>query len=125
MLCQDYKGKRADRLATRIAPALSRWSPNCAAASARRPRNWASERPCVEERKLHDASPAAITLALLLTDEEMDSLDKRAGDGEIGRADDQADQMSQALNRLRVMVSLPEYSPPMPRPPTGDRGWMA
>jgi hypothetical protein len=25
-------------------------------------------------------------------------------------------QMSQALNRLRAMVSPPEYSPPMPRP---------
>ena len=35
-------------------------------------------------------------------------------------ADDQVDQMSQALNRLRAMVSLPKYSPPMPRPPTGD-----
>jgi hypothetical protein len=39
--------------------------------------------------------------------------------------DDQVDQMSQALNRLRAMVSLPKYSPPMPRPPTGDGGWMA
>jgi len=33
--------------------------------------------------------------------------------------------MSQALNGLRAMVSLPEYSPPMARPPTGDCGWMA
>jgi hypothetical protein len=33
--------------------------------------------------------------------------------------------MSQALNRLRAMVSPPKYSPPMPRLPTGDRGWMA
>jgi hypothetical protein len=32
--------------------------------------------------------------------------------------------MSQALNRLRAMVSLPKYSPPMPRPrrATSD-GW--
>jgi hypothetical protein len=29
-----------------------------------------------------------------------------------------------ALNRLRAMVSLAQYSPPIPRP-TGDRGWMA
>jgi hypothetical protein len=36
-----------------------------------------------EERKVVDASPAAVTLALLLTDEELDSLEKRAGDGEI------------------------------------------
>jgi hypothetical protein len=40
-------------------------------------------------------------------------------------ADDQVDQMSQALRRLRVMVRLPKYSPPMPCPPrraTAD-GW--
>jgi hypothetical protein len=35
-------------------------------------------------RKVIDASPAAITLALLLTGEELDSLEK-AGDGEIAR----------------------------------------
>jgi hypothetical protein len=42
-----------------------------------------------------------------------------------GKYDDQVDQRSQALNRLRAMASLPKYSPPMARPPTGDRGWMA
>jgi hypothetical protein len=26
---------------------------------------------------------------------------------------------------LRAMVGLPKYSPPMPWPPTGDRGWKA
>jgi hypothetical protein len=31
-------------------------------------------------------------------------------------ADEPVDQMSQALNRLCAMVSLPEYSSPMPRP---------
>ena len=30
-----------------------------------------------------DATPTAITLALLLTDQELDSLEKRAGGGEI------------------------------------------
>jgi hypothetical protein len=39
----------------------------------------------VEEPRPLDASPAAITLALLLTDEELDSLEKSAGDGEIAR----------------------------------------
>ena len=42
-----------------------------------------------------------------------------------GRHDDQVDQISQALNRLRTMVTPPKYFPPMPRPPSGDRGWMA
>src|ERR1035437_1256130 len=40
----------------------------------------------VPERKPLDASPAAITLALLLTGEELGSLEKRAGDGEIARS---------------------------------------
>ena len=40
-------------------------------------------------------------------------------------ADDQVDQMSQASNRLHAMVSLAKYSSPMPRQPTGERGWMA
>jgi hypothetical protein len=39
--------------------------------------------------------------------------------------DDQVEQMSLALNRLRATGSLSKYSPPIPRPPTGDRGWMA
>ena len=42
-----------------------------------------------------------------------------------GKYDDQVVQVSQALRRLRVMVRLPKYSPPMPCPPTGYRGWMA
>jgi predicted phage terminase large subunit-like protein len=42
-----------------------------------------------------------------------------------GKYDDQVDQMSQALNRLRAMVSPTKSSRPMPRPPSGDRGWMA
>jgi hypothetical protein len=68
---------------------------------------------------------SAITLALLLADEELDSLEKRRSSWRNRGVDDQVNQGSQALNRLRVMVSLPKYSPPMPRPPTGDRGWMA
>ena len=43
-----------------------------------------------------------------MTDEELDSLEKRAGDGEIAGADYQVDQVSQALNRLRAMVTAPE-----------------
>jgi hypothetical protein len=38
----------------------------------------------VEERKVIDTSPAAITLAPLLTGEELDSLGRGAGDGEEG-----------------------------------------
>jgi predicted phage terminase large subunit-like protein len=42
-----------------------------------------------------------------------------------GRYDDQVDQMSQALNRMRAMVVVPRPYFPPPRIPSGDRSWMA
>ena len=45
--------------------------------------------------------------------------------GHERQAAEELEQMSQALNRLRAMVSPPKYSLPIPHPPTGDRGWMA
>jgi hypothetical protein len=51
--------------------------------SAKRPRNGASGLPASKRAKRLDASPTAVRLALLLTDEELDSLEKSAGDGEI------------------------------------------
>jgi len=120
LLCRDYKGKEADRLVTRIDPGVvsllanERQWPQAAEELGQ----WKTHR---EERKAIDASQAAITLALLLTDgwtrwRRVLEMEKLRG------ADDQVDQMSQALNRLRAMVSLPKYSPPLARPPTGDRG---
>jgi hypothetical protein len=48
-----------------------------------------------------DASPAAITLAMLRTDEELDSLEKGGWRWRKSRgADDQVEPMSQALNRV-------------------------
>ena len=41
-----------------------------------------------------------------------------------GKYDDQVDQMTQALNKLRAIVIVPRPFVFMPRPPTGDRGWM-
>jgi hypothetical protein len=61
---------------------------------------------------------------MLMTDEEFDSWEK-SGPLEMEKSrDDWVDQMSQALNRLRAMVRLLEFSPPMPRSrrTTGD-GW--
>jgi hypothetical protein len=70
LLCRDYKGKGADRAELRgherqAAEELQQWKTR------------------VEERKVIDASPAAIKLALLLTGEEFDSVEKGGGDGEI------------------------------------------
>jgi hypothetical protein len=76
ILARDYKGKEADWLVTRIDPGVVSLSRNSAATGGGLPRNWAGGRPAAEKRKVIDVSPAAITLALLLTDEELDSLEK-------------------------------------------------
>ena len=125
MLVRDYTGKKANRLVTRIDLGVVSLVAELRAQEQQAAQGSCQRKTHVEEGKVIDASPAAITLAPLLTDEELDSLEKRAGDGEIARGGRPGDQMSQALNRPRAMVSLPKYSPPMPRPPTGDREWMA
>lgn len=59
------QGEGSDHARSIASPrACSRWSPNCAATSARPPRSSSSGRPRVEERKPLDASPAAITLGM-------------------------------------------------------------
>jgi hypothetical protein len=83
LLCRDYKGKEADRLVTRIDPGVVSLLAELHGherQAAEELERWKTHH---EERKVVDASPAAVTLALLLTDEELDSLEKRAGDGEI------------------------------------------
>jgi hypothetical protein len=65
--------------------------------------------------------PAAITLALLLTDQELDSLDKRAGDGEIamgGRpgASDVASPQPPARHGEPAQVLPANTAPPDGRP---------
>ena len=43
-----------------------------------------------------------------------------------GKYDDQVDQMTQALNRMRASVRPPTRCfLPLPNPPSGSRGWMA
>jgi hypothetical protein len=44
ILGRDYKGKKADRVVTRIDLGVVSLSPNCAATSVRRLRNWSSGR---------------------------------------------------------------------------------
>jgi hypothetical protein len=90
--------------------------------AAEAPEQWKAG---VKEHRPLAASPAAISLAMLMTGEELDSQETMAGVGEIERRGRSVDQMLQALIRLRAMVSLPKYSPPMPPPTTGDRGWTA
>jgi hypothetical protein len=85
LLVRGYKGREADRLVTRIDPgvvSLVAVLQGHERQAAERLERWKTGG---EERKPLDEPPAAITLALLLTDEEVDSLEKRPGDKEIAR----------------------------------------
>jgi hypothetical protein len=113
---RGYKGKEADRLVTHIDPGVVSLVAELRGHERQATEELEQWKTGVEERTPLDASPAAITLALLLTDEELDSLERGLEVEKSRGADDQVDQMSQALNRLRTMVSVPRYSPPIPRP---------
>ncbi len=84
MLCRDDKGTEATAEVYRIGPSVVSLAELRARGrqAAEELEQWKAHH---EERKVIDASPAAITLVLLLTDEELDSLEKGAGDGGGGR----------------------------------------
>jgi hypothetical protein len=72
----DCKGTEATTEINRIAPGVV-----SLVAELRAHERQAAEE--LERWKTHHASPTVITLALVMTDEKLDSLEKRAGDGEI------------------------------------------
>ena len=74
MLVRGYKGKEADRVVTRSAPGMVSLVAELRGHERQAPEELERWKTRVEERRVVDASPAAITLALLLTDEELDSL---------------------------------------------------
>jgi hypothetical protein len=89
---RNYKGKEADRLVTRSDPGVVSLVAELRGHGPTSRQQWKTR---VEERKALDASQAAITLALLLTDEELDSL---GGEMEMEKswgAEDQVDAFSQ------------------------------
>jgi hypothetical protein len=77
LLVRDYKGKRADRPVTRLDPGTVSLVAELRGDERQAAEELEQRKTHVEERKVIDASQAAITLALLLTDEELDSLAKR------------------------------------------------
>jgi hypothetical protein len=121
LLVRDYKGKKADRLVARIDPGIIPLVTELRGHERQAAEELEQWKAHHEERKVIDASPAAITLVLLLTDEELDSLEKGAGDGGGGRpgGSDVASPQPAARHGEPTQVF-----PPMPRPPTGDRGWI-
>jgi hypothetical protein len=83
MLARGYKARKPIGWWSASTPAWFRWSSELRGherQAAEELERWKTHH---EEREVIDASPAAITLALLLTEAELDSLEKRAGDGEI------------------------------------------
>src|SRR5450759_3596687 len=81
LLVKDYKGKEADQLVYKVDTGLLGELRGHERQAAEELGQWKTHH---EERRVIDASPAAITLATLLTGEELDSLEEGgAGDGEI------------------------------------------
>jgi hypothetical protein len=78
LLLRKYKGKKADRLVTRIDPAII----SLVAELLRHERQAAQEvgqwKTGVKEPKLPDASPATFTLAQICTPEELEAIERRA-----------------------------------------------
>jgi hypothetical protein len=84
LLFRVYKGKKADRLVTRIDLGVVSLVVELRGHGRRAAEDLGQWKTGVEKRTVIDVSPAAITLALLLTDEELDWLEKGgARDGEI------------------------------------------
>src|ERR1035437_594147 len=73
---------KADRLVTRIDPGVVSLAAELRGHERQAVGELGQGKHRGEEHKPLDASPAAITLAMLLTDEEWESWEKRAGDGE-------------------------------------------
>ena len=67
-----YKGKEADRLVTRIGPSVVSRVAELRGHERQAVEELEQWKARVGERKLLDASPAAITLGLLLSDQELD-----------------------------------------------------
>ena len=83
LLVRDDRGKKADRLVTRINPGVVTLVAELRGHERQAAEELGQWKTRDEERKPPDASPTSIALALVMTDEELDSLLKRAGDGEI------------------------------------------
>ena len=85
LLAKDYQWKEANRLMTRIDPALVSLVAELRSRERRAAEELGQWQTVWWRSTAPDASPTAITLALLLTDEELGSLENSAGDGEIPR----------------------------------------
>jgi len=70
LLVRDYNGKKADRLLTRIDPGVVSPLAELRAHEWQAAEELGQRKTHHEERRVVDASPASITLAMLLTDEE-------------------------------------------------------
>ena len=126
LLVRGYKGKEADRLVTRIDPGVVSLVAELRGHERQAAEELEQWKAHHEERKVIDASPAAaITRALLLTDEKLDSLEERAGDGEIaGRGRPGGSYVASPQPAARSGEPAQVF-PANAAHPTSDRGWMA
>jgi hypothetical protein len=117
---RGYKGKEADQLVLRVDRGVVSLVAELRAHERGHERKgelyqWKTHH---EGRKVIDASPAAITLTLLLTGEELDSLAKRAGDGEIAMGGRPGGSNVASPQPAARHGEPPKYSPPI-----GVIGW--
>jgi hypothetical protein len=93
LLVRGYTGKEADRLVTRLDPVVVSLVSGLRGHERQAAEELEQWKTHHKEPKRVDASPAAITLALLLTDEELDSLEeglemeKSRGADDLGGSD--------------------------------------
>jgi hypothetical protein len=111
LLVRDYRGMEADRPIPRIDPEVV-----SLVAELRGHERQAAEEFGQGKTRGDHSRPVADRRGVGLVGEE--GWRWRNRDGRTTR-------WSSPSTKLRAMVSLPKYSPPMARPPTGDRGWMA
>ena len=81
MLCRDYKGRKADQLVTRIDLGVVSLVTELGGHERRAAAELGQWKSRVEERKVIDASPAAMTLAAIFTTAELGSWRRRRGTG--------------------------------------------
>jgi hypothetical protein len=99
MLCRDYKGKEADRLVTRVDPGVVSLVAELrghARQAAEELEQWKTR---VKVRKPLDVSPAAVTLAMLMTTAELEQLERNAWNWRGRRRSPQRDRRVQARPR--------------------------
>ena len=78
LLVRDSKGKKADKLVVRIDPGVVSLVAELRGHERQAAEELGQWKTRVEERKVIDASPASITLAMICTRKQLEEMERRA-----------------------------------------------